>query len=380
MPLTLDQAIKNYQTFIEKNPNEIFDQTKIDFNALTELIDELATKSIMVDSTKPKENKAEASLYASTDWAHQLKIREKGTPFHASLKYCTIYEDSDKSPTIEDAIKVAREFFNALAIEAKTELVQVLDEQKENMLFNSVQSSKGSKPIQDSKEYTSLIADILDAIAPDKRKSFILSKPNDSIGVFLKAGKNALDVFTNFLSTADVSFLKADKNILHVFANPFSKKAYLLENILKILPKEHLIECIEATDDEGNTLFHHLLSDEADYENAIKIFSNIMKLTHSSDEKTKLLKAQNNKKQTLLHQLFLNGFFTKQKFAIAQEILKSISIEQRYPFLKIKDNDEKTAIELMYSLEIEGKKMHKRILMKISFDALMELCKEKKDF
>ena len=68
----------------------------------------------------------------------------------STVPYCTIYEDSDKSPTIEDTIKVAREFFNALPIEAKTELVQVLDEQKENMLFSSVQSSKGSKPIQAS--------------------------------------------------------------------------------------------------------------------------------------------------------------------------------------------------------------------------------------
>lgn len=176
----------------------------------------------------------------------------------------------------------------------------------------------------------------MDAIAPDKRKSFILFKPNDSTGAFLKAGKNALDVVANFLSTADVSFLKADKNVLHVFANPFSKKAYLLERILKLLPSKHLIECIEAKDDEGNTLFHHLLSDGADYENVNEIFIAIMKLISPSDEKTGVLLAQNVKKQTILHQLFFKGFFTKQKVDIAKEILQAIPIRTKISFLKDK--------------------------------------------
>lgn len=41
----------------------------------------------MVDSSKPDERSFDASLYASVEWAHQLRIREKGTPLHASLKY-----------------------------------------------------------------------------------------------------------------------------------------------------------------------------------------------------------------------------------------------------------------------------------------------------
>lgn len=44
MPLTLNQAISNHQTFIEKKSHAIFDRTKIDLNVLTELINELATK------------------------------------------------------------------------------------------------------------------------------------------------------------------------------------------------------------------------------------------------------------------------------------------------------------------------------------------------
>lgn len=84
MPLTLDPVIKNYQIFIEKHPHEIFDQTKMDLNALTGLIDDLSTKSIMIGSTKPDESKTNAFPKASTDWAHQLKIREKWKKFQSS--------------------------------------------------------------------------------------------------------------------------------------------------------------------------------------------------------------------------------------------------------------------------------------------------------